>query len=121
MAKNFIQPGDVMTVPAPTGGVTAGSGVQIGVMFGVALNTAAQTVPFDLATQGVFTLPKVSAQAWTVGQAIYWDPDAGGGAVATTATSAGNLLIGVAAEVAANPSATGKVRLNGSFPAAVTA
>lgn len=120
MATNYIQPGDDITVPAPSGGVVSGAGVQVGVLFGVATATAAEGESVTLATRGVFTLPKTSAQAWTVGAAIYWDADAGGGAVATTATTTGNLLIGVAAEAAANPSATGKVRLNGSFPAAVT-
>lgn len=121
MATNKIQPGDVITAPAPSGGVVSGGGYKIGVMFGVATATAAETVSVAFETTGVFDLPKVSAQAWTVGAAIYWDDDAVGGAVATTATTAGNLLIGVAASDAANPSATGKVRLNGAFPAAVTA
>ena len=68
-----------------------------------------------IATEGVYELPKTSAQAWTVGAAIYWT-----GSAATTATTAGNLLIGVAAAAAANPSSTGFVRLNGAAPAAVT-
>lgn len=121
MATNYIQPGDVLTIAAPSGGVVSGAGVRVGVMFGVATATAAATVPVAIARTGVFTLPKVSAQAWTVGQAIYWDDDAVGGAVATTATTAGNILIGFAAEIAANPSATGVVCLTGAAPAAVTA
>lgn len=119
MATNYIQPGDVLTVPAPSGGVVAGQGYRIGVMFGVATTTAAATVPVAMALSGVFRLPKTSAQAWTVGQAIYWDDDAVGGAVATTATTSGNLLIGFAAAVADNPSATGLVCI-GARPAAVT-
>lgn len=120
MATNYIQEGDVVTVAAPSGGVVSGAGVKMGVMFGVATATADEGDSVAVAVEGVFTLPKVSAQAWTVGAAIYWDDFAVGGAVATTATTSGNLLIGVAAAVADNPSATGVVRLNGSFPAAVT-
>lgn len=118
MATNFIQDGDVMTVAAPSGGVSSGDGVQIGVLFGVATTTAAAGDPVEIATRGVFSLPKTSAQAWTVGAAIYWDPDGDG---ATTTAGTDNLFIGVAAAVAANPSATGMVRLNGSMPTAVTA
>ena len=65
----------------------------------------------DLVTTGVFTLPKVSALALTVGQAVYWDDTAKN----VTATTSGNTRIGVVTEVAANPSATVNVRLNGSF------
>ena len=64
---------------------------------------------------GVFDLPKTSAQAWTAGAPIYWDPAE---AEATSAADAGNVLIGCAAAAAANPSATGRVRLNGAVPAA---
>lgn len=120
MATNYIQPGDVLTLPAPSGGVVSGGGYKIGVMFGVAMATAAETVDVAFARTGVFELPKVSAQAWTAGAAIYWDDDAGGGAVATTATTAGNLLIGFAAADAVNPTATGMVCLTGAAPAAVT-
>jgi len=42
---------------------------------------------------------------------IYWD-DAAKNATTTVGT---NKLIGVATAAAANPSATGRVRLNGSF------
>jgi predicted RecA/RadA family phage recombinase len=54
-------------------------------------------------------LAKVSAQAWTEGAKIYWDDTAKN----FTTTSGGNTLAGVAAAAAANPSATGKVRLDG--------
>ncbi|KKL79884.1 hypothetical protein LCGC14_2010330, partial [marine sediment metagenome] len=36
MAKNFIQPGDTLTVTAPAGGVVSGGAVEIGKLFGVA-------------------------------------------------------------------------------------
>ncbi len=113
--KNFVQPGEVLTVPAPAGGVASGAGVKLGVLFGVAQGAAAEGAPVAIACAGVFDLPKTSAQAWAVGAAIYWT-----GSAATTATTAGNLLIGVAAAAAANPSAIGRVRLNGAAPAAVT-
>lgn len=112
--KTYQQPGDTLTVPAPSA-VSSGDGVKVGVLFGVAVYDADSGDDVEIATKGVYELPKTSAQAWTVGAAIYWT-----GSAATTATTAGNLLIGVAAEAAANPSSTGMVRLNGSAPAAVT-
>lgn len=112
--KNYIQPGDTITIPAPAA-VESGDGVKAGVLFGVAVTDADEGDDVAISTRGVFELPKTSAQAWTVGAAIYWT-----GTAATTATTAGNLLIGTAAAAAANPSATGLVRLNGSAPAAVT-
>lgn len=106
--KNYISPGDVVTVPAPAA-VSSGDGVLVGGLFGVAATDAGSGDPVDIKTRGVFSLPKTSAQAWTVGAAVYWDAD---DKVATT-TSTNNTLIGKAVEVAANPSGAGVVRLNG--------
>jgi len=36
MAKNYIQPGQTITIAAPTGGVLSGDGVLIGTLFGIA-------------------------------------------------------------------------------------
>ena len=115
--KNYIQPGDNLTVTAPSGGVESGDLVKIGVLVGVAVHDAAQSTPVEIATRGVFELPKTQAQAWTEGAALYMIPSTG---LVTTATTAGNVLIGVAARAAVNPSDTGFVRLNGAAPAAVT-
>lgn len=114
MATNYIQPGDVITVAAPAA-VSSGDGVQVGQIFGVAQFDAAITADVEVATTGVWTLPKTSAQAWDAGDAIYWDD--GNSRCDNTAVS-GGLFIGVATAAAANPSSTGTVRLNGSFPAA---
>ncbi len=111
MATTFIQPGKVITVAAPAN-VASGALVVVGSIVGVAMHSALQDAPVEIATEGVFELPKVSAQAWaTVGLPIYI---ASGEATSTAAT---NLLIGVNVAVAANPSATGTVRLNGIFGA----
>jgi predicted RecA/RadA family phage recombinase len=104
--RNYVQPGDVITVPAPAA-VASGDGVLVGALFGIAGTDAASGAPVEIKTNGVFDLPKTSAQAWTVGAAIYWT-----GTVATTVDT-DNTLIGKAVDVAANPSGTGRVRLNG--------
>lgn len=108
--RNFIQPGAVLTLTAPTGGVVGGAFVKIGSFFGVATRTVAQGEQFELRVGGVFELPKNSAEAWAEGQDIY----ATAGGVMTTSSS-GNTKVGVAAAVAANPSGSGIVRLNGNF------
>ena len=105
--KNYIQPGDTLTVPAPSGGILTGGVFVSGLLVGIATVTAAVGLPVAVKTTGVFELPKVSAQAWTVGQAIYWDAGAG---LATTVSSA-TTLMGYATEAAANPSSVGRVRL----------
>lgn len=110
MATNYIQDGDTLTLAAPYA-VSSGGGALIGAIFGVALETLANGATGDFQTEGVFQLPKTSAQAWTVGAKIYWDDTN----KVTTTTSTSNTLIGVAVAVAANPSSTGLVRLNGSF------
>lgn len=105
--KNFIQPGVNLTVVA-TATVVSGDGVLIGSLFGVATGGAAIGENVTLVRHGVFSLPKLSAQAWTVGQKIYWD-----GSECTTVVST-NKLIGVAVEVAADPTDVGLVVLDGA-------
>ena len=108
--RNFIQPGKVLTMTAPTGGVVSGAFVKIGAIFGVAATTAAEGEEFELATGDVFELPKTSAEAWVRGDVIY----ATSGGIMTTVSS-GNSKVGVAAAIAANPSGSGLVRLNDNF------
>lgn len=107
--KNYVQDGNAITVAAPTGGVTSGDGVLVGTLFGVAQTTALESEPVAIVTRGVFTMPKTSAQEWTVGAAIYWDASE----AECTTVSTDNTLIGKAAAAAANPSGTGSVRLDG--------
>jgi predicted RecA/RadA family phage recombinase len=107
--ENYSQPGEVVTLTAPTGGVVSGTAYLIGSLIVVALITVAETLSFTGQVAGVVTHAKVSAQAWTEGAKVYWDDTAKN----FTTTSSGNTLAGVAAAVAANPSATGKIRLDG--------
>jgi predicted RecA/RadA family phage recombinase len=108
--KNAIQTGDVLTLVAPYAR-TSGQGMLVGSIFAVCTTDIASGATGEAETAGVFELAKVSAQAWTVGALIYWD-DA---AKLTTTVSTSNKLIGVATAVAQNPSAVGRVRLNGAF------
>lgn len=108
MASNYVQPGDVLDLTAPYQRNT-GQGALIGAIFGVALSTVANAAVGQFSVVGVWTLAKTSAQAWTEGALIYWDNTA----KECTTVSTSNTRIGVAAAAAANPSSTGRVRLNG--------
>lgn len=108
--KNFVQRGEIITLTAPYD-VAAGAGLLVGAIFGVATSSALSGATVEAAACGVFELAKTSAQAWTVGTKVYWD-DA---AKLCTTVNTSNTLIGVAVAAAANPSATGLVRLNGAF------
>jgi predicted RecA/RadA family phage recombinase len=109
--KNQVSPGHAVDVLAPYN-VASGAGCLIGSLFGVAAYAATSGNTVTLWTVGVFNnMAKTSAQAWALGQLIYWD-DAN--KVATT-VSTGNKLIGATTAAAANPSSVGSVRLNGIF------
>ena len=107
--RNYIQPGCKVTVAAPYDR-TSGQGALVGSLFGVASSDVASGATGVFETEGVFELEKNSAEAWTVGEKLYWDNTA----KVVTATATSNTLIGCALEAAANPSSTGIVRLNGS-------
>jgi predicted RecA/RadA family phage recombinase len=106
----YIQPGEVLTLTAPYTR-TSGQGAQVGSIFGVACNDVTSGAEGEFATEGVYRLAKTSAQAWTVGQKIYWDNS---NKRCDTVSTVG-ILIGVATAVAANPSSTGNVKLNCGF------
>ncbi len=109
MAKNFVQTGDVLTIPAPVA-VVSGSIVQAGAIIGVAKGAAESGKPVDVACGGVWELPKVAAQAYAgAGVVVYWDSAAG----LVTSAASGNTKLGVAVESVAAGTGTVKVRLSG--------
>lgn len=112
MANNYIQPGLHLTVVSPAGGTIAGQMYKVGSIIGVAQTTTNAGENVALSTEEVYEVPKVSAQAWAVGDPLYF-------VVAsrnlTNVTATGHFLVGVATEVALNPSAVGRARLNGTL------
>lgn len=107
--RNFIQPGEVLTLTAPTGGVVSGGVYKIGLFIVVAASTVAQTLPFEGKLNGVFDVPKATGQAWTEGALVYWDDTAKN----FTTTVGTNTLAGKAARLGGEVSGatTGRVRL----------
>jgi len=107
--KTFIQNGDVITIPAPTAGITSGDGVLVGNLFGVAANTAVEGELAEVATTGVYTLPKATSTVLALGARVAWDNVT---RVVTT-PGTGCYVIGVAVNEAGNGAATVSVRLDG--------
>ncbi|WP_010218854.1 DUF2190 family protein [Sphingomonas sp. PAMC 26621] len=107
MAKNYVQPGETLTLIAPRA-VSSGSGLLVGALFAVALADAASGSQVEARRVGVWDLAK-AAGAWTQGQKVYWDNAAFN--LTTTATS--NTLVGVVAQAQASADTVGRVLLTG--------
>jgi predicted RecA/RadA family phage recombinase len=108
--KNFKQSGDTVTLIAAAA-VASGAGILVGSIFGIATNAAAIGEEVEAKRTGVFTVAKNSAEAWAVGDKVYWDDTA----KVFTITNTADTLVGAAYAVAANPSAIGTVLLDGAI------
>jgi predicted RecA/RadA family phage recombinase len=107
--KNYIQNGDVITVAAPAGGVVSGQGLLVGNLFGIAANTVAEGEDTEMATVGVYELPKLVTAVIGAAVRVAWD-DA---AKQIVLPGVGKVPIGTATVAAGNGVATVKVRLDG--------
>ncbi len=112
--KNYVQEGRMITIAAPTGGVTSGDGVVIGALFGVARKTAAAGETVTIATEGVFDLPKLASAVITAGDKVSWDDTA----KQVNLPGTGRYPIGTAIEASGNGAITVRVRLDGIGTAA---
>ena len=106
--RNFVQPGETITLLAPRALTTSGLGVLVGVLFAVAKSPAANGAAVECMIEGVFDLPKATG-AWTQGAVLYWDNTA----FNVTTTSAGNTKIGCAAQAQASGDTAGRVLVTG--------
>jgi predicted RecA/RadA family phage recombinase len=102
--KNFIQPGDSLTVTAPYA-VTSGQGVLVGALFGIAAYDAASSTTVEIQTEGVFDITKEPSLAITAGARVYWDNT--NRRITTTAT--GNYQVGIATLAALAADTTARV------------
>jgi len=112
--KNFVQPGNNLTVAAPYA-VDSGEGVLIGQLFGIACGDADNGAEVDIATVGVFDIAKPSAVTFAVGEAVYFDTGAKQARAAndTDSNSAGayESQIGVCVQAAGAGASTVRVKL----------
>ena len=112
MARNYVQPGETLTLTAPRT-LASGDGFVVGALFAVALAAAATDKPVEGRRVDVFDLTKAAGAAWTAGQKVYWDNTA----FNVTATAGGNALIGAAVQAAASAAVVGRVLLTGQIAA----
>lgn len=112
--KNHLQNGHVIAVPTPAGGIASGEGLIVGNIFGIAAYSTAEGDPLELATPGVYRLPKASAAVLTVGARVAWNNTAG----QVNTPGSGRFPIGVAVEAAGSGVTSVAVRLDGVATAA---
>lgn len=107
--KNYVQPGNVITLTAPAGGVKSGDALLVGSLFGVAAYDAAAGEEVETSLVGVYALPKATG-ALAEGAKVYWDSTA----KAVTGTASGNKLIGAVIRAAGSAETLARVRLDGT-------
>lgn len=112
--KNFVQPGDTITVTAPYA-LAPGDGCLVGVLFGIScgayLNGA---VDAELQVEeGVYDITALSTDTASGSTFVlaYWDNTN----KRITTTSSGNTKVGVIVGAKLNGETTARVRLNGAF------
>jgi predicted RecA/RadA family phage recombinase len=103
--KNFVQPGNVITVIAPTGDVTSGNVVIVGAIVGVAETTQPAGAEVELLVEGVVDLAKTPADALAAGAVAKVTPATG------LVGAAGTASIGWVVTAAASGSSTARVKL----------
>lgn len=86
----------------------------VGNIFGIAAYASAEGDPLELATTGVYKLPKASAAVLVVGARVAWD----NAAKQVNTPGAGRFPIGIATEAAGNGTTSVAVRLDGVATAA---
>lgn len=109
---NYVQPGEVLTLIAPVGGVVSGQFYVHGTLVVCATVTAAAGAQYAGKICGVFQVTKAGSQAWTEGAAVYLTS---GSATTFTTTAGGNTAAGVSVGIVGSGAGetTGYVLLNG--------
>ena len=104
--RNFIQPGNSLAIAVPYAtGVSAGQGVLVGALFGVAAVDGVQNAMIEAQTQGVFDLTKEPALAIGAGLRVVWDNT-------NRRITTGNFQVGIATQAALAADPTVRVWLN---------
>ncbi|CAM3933800.1 DUF2190 family protein [Paracoccus yeei] len=106
MARNHVQPGLVLSIPAPAA-VLSGGVVVAGNLVGIAQGDAAAGETVDVALTGVWEIPKTAADSFAVGDRVFWNASTG----LATSTVGSNARVGTAAEAAAASTGAVRVRL----------
>lgn len=107
--KTFIQPGNIITVVAPVGGIAAGQGLLIGGLFGIATSSALQGDDVEIAVTGVFDMSKALTAVIAQGDQVAWDDTA----KEIVLPGVGFYPVGIATTAVGSGSTTVSVRLDG--------
>ncbi len=107
MAKNSLGEGEPWDVVAPAN-VVGGQAFLVGTILVVAARDASNGDVVPAYTCGLWTLPKATGEAWTIGAKLYWDDTN----KRFTTTASGNTFRGCAGQAQASGDTTGLVRLN---------
>lgn len=106
--RNFVQKGETISISPSPVAATSGDIVVIGGFHGVAAGDVAMGANLDLCLTGVYEAQKVAADAFAVGDPVYFST----ATKLVTSTAEGNTLIGHATEAAAVSTAIVRVRLS---------
>jgi predicted RecA/RadA family phage recombinase len=107
--KNYLRQGATIPTVAPSGGVASGAPFLIGAIVGVAAVNADEGAELEAHIEGVFTLPKATADVIGQGETLYWDDTAG--AFTTDDDTGSNPKAGVAFRAAGNGATSMDVKL----------
>lgn len=109
MARNYIQEGEVLDFAAGGAAIPAGTVVAMGKRVGIALADIQPLSTGSVSVTGVWSLPKVSAETFVIGDELYWDDTAD----RLTKTGTNNVLDGYAAAPAGAGTTAANVKING--------
>ena len=105
--KNYVQDGKTIT-HTPTAAVASGGAVLITALLAVAVAAVAANEAGEFTTEGVYELPKATADDVTIGAQLYWDDSAKN----ITTVVGTNKPAGKAWAAAANGATTVMVKIN---------
>ena len=105
--NNYVQPGRVLDLVAPTGGVIGGKPVKINSIIAIPTTTKAAGETFTGVVEDVFDVDAKTAQAWATGATIYWDDTA----KVFTTTAGSNPKAGYAVADTEAAAANGRIKL----------
>lgn len=112
MTTLAVSRGNILTLTAPTGGVSSGDVLVHRDTVGVCLNDALATIPVAVAFKGVFALAKSASYSLDEGQRVYWDT-----ANEVCVPWQAGPYVGIVTEAATKAATTCNVRLAGATPA----
>lgn len=112
--KNFNKSDENISLVAPSGGVVGGDLYVIGQLAGIVHGSVVEGDTFVLELEGIYTVPKKSADSIAIGDLVYYDT--GLEAVTTSVDDGGDpaedfVFVGKAVSVAAGSTTSVSVRL----------